>query len=249
MTGILVSPPVLRALDANGFPMPGAKLQFYQTGTTTPQNVFTSSTLGVALPNPVVADAGGLFPAIYMDPTLVYRCILKTSAGVVVEDIDPLNLVFTPANGSITGVMLAGGAVVTNLGFTPLNRAGDTATNLLIANSALSPTSAGYLGTPVNEQDGNYTLVLGDAGKMIRCNSAGAVTYTIPPSGSVAYPIGTCMVIRNIGAGTLTIARGAGVILWKAGSGTSADVAMAQFGIATLILESSNWVISGSGIS
>jgi len=49
--------------------------------------------------------------------------------------------------------------------------------------------------------------------------------------------------------GTLTITRGSGVVLWKALSNTSQDVAVAPGGFATMVLESSNWVITGVGIS
>jgi hypothetical protein len=261
MTGMLLSAPVFRAVDSNGAPMPGALLQFYVTGTTTPTSVYTSSALTTALSNPVVADAGGLFPAIYLDPTVTYRAQLLTAASVLVKDIDPLSTGVIEATlaqvnaGSATGIyvspakLAAWTGVAGALGYAPLNKAGDTATNLLITNTALATSSAGYIGTPINEQDGNYTLTLGDAGKMVRCNSATAVTYTVPPVSSVAYPLGTTIVIRNIGAGSLTIAQGTGVIIWKTGSGAGANVTMSQYGMATLILESSNWVIAGVGIA
>lgn len=81
--------PVFRATDANGNPLPGAKLYFYQTGTTTPASVYTTDELTTAHANPVVADAGGLFAPIYLDPTVTYRAVLKTSAGSNVQDVDP----------------------------------------------------------------------------------------------------------------------------------------------------------------
>ena len=136
------------------------------------------------------------------------------------------------------------------LGFTPLNKAGDTATNLLIANTALASTSAGYLGAPVNEQDANYTFALSDAGKMVRANSASGIAWTIPPNSAVAFPLGTAIVVRNLGAGTVTIMRGSGVTQLLAGGSTSKDVSLAQYGLATLIQESANaWVCSGSNVS
>lgn len=66
-----------------GVIVPGATLTFSATGTSTPQNTYTTEALSVANANPVVADANGLFPAIYLDPTLPsYRALLKTAAGV-----------------------------------------------------------------------------------------------------------------------------------------------------------------------
>jgi len=80
-----------RATDANGNTLSGAQWFFYTTGTTTPQPVYTNATLSVAHTNPVVADAGGEFPAIYFDSNLVYRGILKTASGVTIKDRDPIN--------------------------------------------------------------------------------------------------------------------------------------------------------------
>lgn len=45
----------------------GDKLYFYQTGTSTPQDVFTTPLLNTPLDNPVEADADGFFPVIYLD--------------------------------------------------------------------------------------------------------------------------------------------------------------------------------------
>jgi hypothetical protein len=251
MTGTLLHDPVIRAVDANGDPLAGAQLQFYATGTTTPQAVYTDDTLGTPLANPVVADSGGLFVPIFLNPAETYRAQLLNSAGTLIADMDPINGSQTPANGSITAAMLAAGAAAGNLGFTPLNKAGDTATNLLIANSTIAATSAGYLGAPVNEQDASYVLVLSDAGKMIRTTNGSASTITIPPSSSVAWPVGAAIVLRNAGAGTVTVTRGSSVILIGAGTNTNKDWSLGAYGMATIIRDASNdsWVISGVGVS
>ena len=127
----------------------------------------------------MVADSTGLFPAIYYDPAITYRAQLYTAAGGLVDDTDPVAAPYINALASITASMLASGAAAGNLGYASLNKAGDTATNLLLASTAIASTSAGYLGAPVNEQDGGYTFALSDAGGMVRCNSAAAETYTI----------------------------------------------------------------------
>ncbi|HZL00647.1 MAG TPA: hypothetical protein VFC47_12180 [Caulobacteraceae bacterium] len=250
MTGTILPAIVLRAVDANGAPISGAQLQFYLTGTTTPTPVYTDKTLGTPLANPVVADGGGLFAPIFLDPAVTYRARLLNTTGGLISDNDPVGGPLTIAAGSISAADLAAGAALANLGYTPLNRAGDTATNLILAASTIGAASAGYLGAPVNEQDSAYTLTLGDAGKLIRSNSGSAMAITIPPNSAVAYPAGTCIAFRNAGAGVVTITRGSGVAQTLAGAGTSKDVALAQYGLATLVQESANtWVISGSGIS
>lgn len=69
--------------------LPGAKLYFFQTLTTTPQNTYTTDARLVAHSNPVVADANGVFEPIYLDPTLPsYRVRLTTSADVQLFQYD-----------------------------------------------------------------------------------------------------------------------------------------------------------------
>ena len=70
---------------------PGAKLYFYQTGTSTPQDTYSDSGLTTPNANPVVADANGLFGTIYLDPSLQYKATLKTSADVLLYTVDPAN--------------------------------------------------------------------------------------------------------------------------------------------------------------
>ena len=251
MTGTLLTQPVIRAVDASGLPIPGARLQFYITGTTTPTPVYAGASLSTPLANPVTADSGGLFAPIFLDPTVVYRAQLLNSAGSLIQDVDPVNGSIVNAAGSISAAMLQGGAAIANLGFTPLNRAGDTATNLTLACTAPLATSAGYLGAPRNEQDANYTFGLSDCGKLVRSNSASAVTYLLQPQALVSWPDGAVIMVRNAGAAILTLQRGAGVILTPAGANTNKDCAIAPYGLATLIHEFPNdsWTVSGVGMS
>ena len=251
MTGTLLTQPVIRAVDANGVPLPGAHLQFYASGTVTPTSVYSTATLNTPLTNPVTADSGGLFAPIYLDPSVIYRVQLSSSAGVLVRDVDPVNTLVANAAGSITAAMFQTGAAAANLGFAPLNRAGDTATNLTLAYTSPSPYSAGYLGAPRNEQDSNYTFALSDCGKLLRSGSASAVSYLLQPQSIVAWPDGTVIILRNAGAGVLTIQRGAGVILLPAGTNTNKDCVVAPYGLATLIHDFPNdsWTISGVGVS
>jgi hypothetical protein len=265
MSGLLLAQPVLRAIDQNGAPMAGAQMQFYQTGTTTPTPAYSSATLATPLSNPVVADSGGLFPPIWLDPTVTYRVQLLTSAGALVQDIDPAAESVVEATqaqvnaGAATGLyvspakLAAWTGVATALGYTPLNKAGDTATNLQLAFTAQANMSAGYLGLPVNEQDGNYTFQQSDLGKMVRAGISSASTYTLN-AGVFAYS-GSTIVVRNAttSSATLTVAAGSGISIYGAGGTTNKNWNLAPGGLATLIMETTPatniWVISGAGIS
>lgn len=106
-----------RALDANADPYAGALAYFYATGGTTPQSVYTTSGLSVAHAHPVVADAAGKFPNIYMNSALVYRVVIKNSAGsVTLHDIDPVNDTAV-AGLSATVAALAGSGGSASVGF------------------------------------------------------------------------------------------------------------------------------------
>lgn len=75
--------------NSSGTPNAGALLNFYQTTTTTPITVYQDSGKVTPHTNPVVADASGLFPPIYVD-TDTYKVVLTTSAAVVIQTIDPI---------------------------------------------------------------------------------------------------------------------------------------------------------------
>jgi len=93
------------AVDSTGAPLAGAKLYFYQAGTTTPTDTYTTSARSVAHANPVVADSEGVFDAIYLGTTYNYKAVLKTSGDVTVWTQDNI------ANASVLGSLLAAGSV------------------------------------------------------------------------------------------------------------------------------------------
>ncbi len=71
---------------------------------------------------------------------------------------------------------------------------------------------------PENAQTGTaYTLVIGDAGKMVTLSNAASITLTIPTNASGAFPVGTRIDIAQYGAGQVTVG-GAGVTIRSSGS-------------------------------
>ena len=67
-------------------------------------------------------------------------------------------------------------------------------------------------------QTASYTLVLGDAGKMVTMTNASANNLTVPPNSSVAFPVNTRIDIIQYGAGQTTVVAGAGVTIFASGS-------------------------------
>jgi hypothetical protein len=96
---------------------------------------------------------------------------------------------------------------------------------------------------PANRQTASYTLVIGDEGKLVETNVASANNLTVPPNSSVAFPVGTQVLVSQYGAGQTTIVAGAGVTLRS--SGTKIKLS-AQYAIATLIkIATDEWMLSG----
>ena len=88
-----------------GSSLAGAKLYFFQAGTTTPITTYTTAALSVAQDHPVVADSDGVFAAIYLnqESNATYRLQLKTSADVLKYDIDNIATDPIVTSGSYTG--------------------------------------------------------------------------------------------------------------------------------------------------
>jgi uncharacterized protein DUF5907 len=105
---------------------------------------------------------------------------------------------------------------------------------------------------PQNSQSTAYTTVLGDAGKHLLHPSAdtSARTFTIDSNANVAYPIGTAITFVNQdSAGTLTIAITSDTMR-LAGAGTTGSRTLAANGIATALkVTSTEWIISGTGLT
>ena len=95
----------------------------------------------------------------------------------------------------------------------------------------------------ITQQSGTtYTLALADAGTEVETTNGSAVTVTIPTNGSVAFPVGTVINIRQAGAGQVTVAAAGGVTLDLA-NGAKTRV---QWSTVTIIQRAANeWVLNG----
>jgi hypothetical protein len=127
--------------------------------------------------------------------------------GVSARDFDEPNA-FVNGTGVVTSAMIADGTIV------------DADVN---ATAAIAQSKVATLVTDLaakfpllvttNEETASYTLVLGDAQGVVEMNVASANTLTIPPNSSVAYPVGTSILVVQTGAGQTTITAGAGVTI------------------------------------
>ena len=88
-----------------------------------------------------------------------------------------------------------------------------------------------------------YTLVAGDAGKLLKFTNGTANTLTVPPSSSVNFDIGTTISVVQYGAGQTTLTAGAGVTIY---SYNSALGITGQYGQAVLTKCAADlWIAAG----
>ena len=136
---------------------------------------------------------------------------------------------------------------------------GTITTSLELGTSALSifslagsgpqgPTGAagadGPSDIPQNAQTSAYTLVAGDNGKHINITTGGV---TIP---SGVFSAGNVVSIFNDSGSDQTITQGGSVTLRLAGSATTGNRTLAQYGLCSALCVASNeFVISGAGLS
>jgi hypothetical protein len=146
-------------------------------------------------------------------------------------------------------------ALETKLGLTDSN----AAANAMLVGSGTSTTSwttsptvtgtftAGVAvgqAVDLDRKTADYTLVLTDAGKVIEINSGSSENVTIPPNSSVAFPVGTQIVVVRLGAGAVVIVEGSGVTTRSDGDKNKIK---SQYSSCVLIKHETNeWYILGN---
>jgi len=107
--------------------------------------------------------------------------------------------------------------------------------------SANLADAVGYKGLPQTSGGSGYTLALTDQGRHVTITGG----VTIPANSSVAFPIGTIIVVFNDSASTQTIAITADT-LRLAGTTTTGTRTLAAYGLCTLVkVGTTTWVATG----
>jgi hypothetical protein len=98
-----------------------------------------------------------------------------------------------------------------------------------------------------NRQTASYTLVLSDANKLVELNVATANTLTVPTNATVAFPIGTQILIAQYGAGACTLTAASGVTLRSESAKLKTN---GQYAGATLVkIATDEWYAFGNLIA
>ncbi len=147
----------------------------------------------------------------------------------------------TPAI-NITGNASGTAATVTGAAQTAI-----TSVGTLSALAVTGAVTAGSMVAPLafNAQTGTtYTFVAADAGKMVTSSNGSAQTFTVPPNSSVAFDVGTQIIVQNIGSANCTLAQGSGVTIQSKDSNKEID---GQYAAATLIKTATDvWTLIGA---
>lgn len=176
----LFQPSLIRVLDRNGNPVSGARINLYETGTTTRATYFYDQEAEVVGPNPQIADATGLLNPIYLDPTRTYRIVVtNATASEVIYDIDPVRgyddgmIADFAALVEATAPIVAADKVAAQAAATAAEASAETA-----ADEATNATTQAQLATIARYLSGSYTS---DAADFVPQGLTQASVGTITP--------------------------------------------------------------------
>lgn len=180
---------------------------------------------------------------------------LPVSTGVSGLGTNVATFLGTPSSANLAAAITdetGSGALVFATSPTLVTPVLGTPTSGNLSNCTADGTNAvGFSHVPQNAQAGNYTLVIGDAGKHIYHASGDGAgdTYTIPANASVAFPIGTSITFVNMDSNAVSIAITTDTMN-LAGTGTTGTRTLAQYGVATALkIGTTLWIINGTGLT
>lgn len=249
--------------------------------TDTPVTVYQDIAGASTHINPVTADSTGLIPAIYLDTSVAsVRVRADVAGGDFSDPLWDIVYTQSSSSATAYNVGTGAGEIGLNSGDNIIsgsrrvtgstaqegssthtgtdNFNGATVTLPITAAVGTGGPRVGYrdipLGTaasPNTATNADYTLALADAGRGIFKSNGTAYSYTVPPNGVVAFPLGTIIQILNTGsAGAITVLRGSTVALRLAGVSTDDDWEIAAYGEATIQKVGTNsWIIRGTGVT
>lgn len=170
---------------------------------------------------------------------------LSITDGAVSEaKLDSATQTKLNTSSGVSSVNTRTGAVTltkTDVGLTNVDNTSDLAKP--ISTSTQAAIDAAQRAAATVQSGTTYILALADAATVVEFSSASAVTVTVPPNSSIAFPVGTVIELLQYGAGQLTVAAGGGVTVRSTGGLLSAR---AQYSSLALRKRAADeWVLAG----
>jgi len=231
------------------------------TGTTTLQSANTSSNTTFTLPGTdgttgqaLVTDGSGALSFSSVGSGTVTTVSVVSANGLAGS---VANATTTPAitlSTSITGVLKGNGTAISAATagtdyVAPSGALGTPSSGTLSSCTVDGTNSVGFRTAPQTSGGASsYTLVLTDSGKHVIFTGGSTATLTVPTNASVAFPVGTTILVVNDNSGNLTIS-GAGVTFQLA-NGATGNRTVATKGLATCLKTATDtWYVSGAGVT
>ena len=231
------------------------------TGTTTLQSANTSSNTTFTLPGTdgttgqaLVTDGSGSLSFSSVGSGTVTTVSVVSANGLAGS---VANASTTPAitlSTSITGVLKGNGTAISAATagtdyVAPSGALGTPSSGTLSSCTVDGTNSVGFRTAPQTSGGASsYTLVLTDSGKHVIFTGGSTATLTVPTNASVAFPVGTTILVVNDNSGNLTIS-GAGVTFQLA-NGATGNRTVATKGLATCLKTATDtWYVSGAGVT
>jgi len=159
--------------------------------------------------------------------------ITNNGTGSTIFTFDGDSGDFTASLGDISGVTIGG----------------ITEANLVDKSAAEVISGEWSVPAVARNKTASYTLVLGDAGQLVRfTGSTASKVCTIPANASVAYPIGTMIAITNDGSVSMTVAITTDTLTWGKTNGTGTRTLAAGADAVILKTTATTWKLNGSAL-
>ncbi len=158
-----------------------------------------------------------------------YSATLAAVAGGTYTGASTITTVGTISSGTWNGTTIA------------VNKGGTGATTAADARASLD--AAPQYPTIVSKSS-DFTLSLNEDSAVVEVSSGSAVVATVPANASVAFEVGTQIILMRYGTGSVTVAAAVGVTIRSANSGLEI---LDQYGCAVLIKIATNeWLLAGN---
>jgi len=231
------------------------------TGTTTLQSANTSSNTTFTLPGTdgttgqaLVTDGSGSLSFSSVGSGTVTTVSVVSANGLAGSVANASSTPAITLSTSITGVLKGNGTAISAATagtdyVAPGGALGTPSSGTLSSCTVDGTNSVGFRTAPQTSGGASsYTLVLTDSGNHVIFTGGSTATLTVPTNASVAFPIGTTILVVNDNSGNLTIS-GAGVTFQLA-NGSTGNRTVATKGLATCLKTATDtWYVSGAGVT